>query len=98
MSQDVIERYVVTIRYTATGLRAPSVLIGELTQAGFSPTLTDDDGVVHELGPHNFGLITPLSAEEVKEMTRGLANSALNEDPEIEVANFNDWLAELNQP
>lgn len=96
MSADNIYHYVVTVRYQATGLRPVTNLTGALTQANFTPTLTDSQGVVHELGPHTFGLTTPLSQEKAEDLTRGLAQAALHEDPQITITTFEAWLTNIS--
>lgn len=93
MSLNAIQSYVVTIRYKARGLRASGALIGDLTQARFTPTLTDSEGKVHEPGPHTFGITTALSGEEVVALSRIIARGALHEEPEIKVITFDDWLS-----
>lgn len=87
-----ITRYVVTVSFHEQTLTEINELNNHLTRAGFTLTLTDDEGKVHDLGTNTFGLVSPLSEEEVKALTAGLAETALGQEPEIGVATFEQWL------
>lgn len=90
MSGD-ITRYVVTVSFHEQALTEINELHNHLTRAGFSLTLTDDDGKIHELGTNSFGLVSPQSAEEVIALADGLAEAALGHQAEISVVTFEQW-------
>ncbi|WP_330982680.1 MULTISPECIES: type V toxin-antitoxin system endoribonuclease antitoxin GhoS [Enterobacterales] len=89
-----ITRYVVTVSFHEETLTELNELNNHLTRAGFTLTQTDDEGKVHELGTNTFALISPLSEEEVKALTSGLAESAIGQTPEIKIVTFEHWLKE----
>ncbi len=91
MSGDV-ERYVVTATFHAQTLTEINELNNHLTRAGYTLTLTDDDGQIHELGTNSFGFVGAQTAEEIKAQAQGLAQSAVGQDVEIEVVTFDHWL------
>ncbi len=68
-----ITRYVVTIKFQEETLTELNELNNHLTRAGFTLTLTDDDGKVHELGTNTFGLVSPQNSQEIKTLVGGLA-------------------------
>ncbi|WP_194206764.1 type V toxin-antitoxin system endoribonuclease antitoxin GhoS [Superficieibacter sp. 1612_C1] len=94
MSEGDIKRYVVTVKFHEETLTQINELNNALTRAGFTLTLSDDEGKVHELGTNTFGLITPQSEQEVRALTAGLAESALGVTPEVEVTTFERWLTD----
>ncbi|CAH6660031.1 type V toxin-antitoxin system endoribonuclease antitoxin GhoS [Pseudocitrobacter vendiensis] len=91
MSGD-IARYVVTIKFQEETLTELNELNNHLTRAGFTLTLTDDDGKVHELGTNTFGLVSPLKDQEIKELVSGLADAAIDKPVDIDVITFEQWL------
>lgn len=91
MSGD-ITRYVVTLKFQEETLTELNELNNHLTRAGFTLTLTDDDGKVHELGTNAFGLISPQNSEEIKALASGLADAAIGKPVEIDVITFEEWL------
>lgn len=91
---EAITRYVVTVSFHEETLTELNELNNHLTRAGFTLTQTDDEGKVHELGTNTFALISPLSEEEVKALTLGLAEAAIGRSPEIHVVTFEHWLKE----
>ncbi|KAA1050108.1 type V toxin-antitoxin system endoribonuclease antitoxin GhoS [Pseudocitrobacter sp. 73] len=91
MSGD-IARYVVTIKFQEETLTELNELNNHLTRAGFTLTLTDDDGKVHELGTNTFGLVSPLKDQEIKELVSGLADAAIGKPVDIDVITFEQWL------
>ncbi|MGK9171787.1 type V toxin-antitoxin system endoribonuclease antitoxin GhoS [Yokenella regensburgei] len=95
MSSGDISRYVVTVSFHEQSLTEINELNNQFTRAGFLLTLTDDEGKVHDLGTNTFGLISPLSEQEVQELASGLADSAVNETPEIHVTTWESWHKEL---
>ena len=86
-----VERYVVTVKLEQQGLTEINELNNQLTLGGFTLTLTDDDGKVHELGPGNFGLIGTLDEQQVKELARGLGSVALGKEPEVAITRWEIW-------
>lgn len=91
MSGD-ITRYVVTVSFHEQTLTEINELNNHLTRAGFTLTLTDDDGKVHDLGTNTFGLVSPLGEEDVKALTTGLAETAIGQEPEVSITLFEHWL------
>ncbi len=96
MSGD-INRYIVTIRHQVSGLTPVNELNNEMARAGFSITMTDNEGRVHETGPGSWAITTPLSREEVAELARGLSKLALGEEPEIDMTTMEEWLQARKQ-
>lgn len=91
MSGD-ITRYVVTIKFQEETLTELNELNNHLTRAGFTLTLTDDEGKVHELGTNTFGLVSPQNSQEIKELVSGLADTAIGKSVDIDVITFEQWL------
>ncbi|MGU3523075.1 type V toxin-antitoxin system endoribonuclease antitoxin GhoS [Enterobacteriaceae bacterium C23F] len=91
MSGD-ITRYVVTVNFLEQTLTEINELNNHLTRAGFTLTLTDDEGKVHDLGTNTFGLISPLSEEDARALTVGLAETAIGHQPDVSVTTFEQWL------
>ncbi|HEX4502316.1 MAG TPA: type V toxin-antitoxin system endoribonuclease antitoxin GhoS [Scandinavium sp.] len=91
MSGD-ITRYVVTVSFHEETLTEINELNNHLTRAGFTLTLTDDEGKVHDLGTNTFGLVSPQSADDIKILTTGLAETAIGQKPEVSVVTFEHWL------
>lgn len=91
MSSGDITRYVVTVDFHEQNLTEINELNNQFTRAGFLLTLTDDEGKVHDLGTNTFGLISPLSEQEVQELASGLADSAVSETPSIQVSTWENW-------
>lgn len=94
MSSDGITRYVVTVKFHEQSLAEINELNNQFTRAGFLLTLTDDEGKVHDLGTNTFGLISPLSEQEVNELASGLADSVISAKPEISVTTWEAWQKE----
>lgn len=91
MSGD-ITRYVVTVSFHEQTLTEINELNNHLTRAGFTLTLTDDEGKVHDLGTNTFGLVSPQSADDIKTLTIGLAETAIGRQPDVTVTTFEHWL------
>ena len=87
-----ITRYVVTIKFQEETLTELNELNNHLTRAGFTLTLTDDDGKVHELGTNTFGLVSPQNSQEIKALVSGLADTAIGKSVDIDVITFEQWL------
>lgn len=91
MASGDITRYVITVRFHEDSLTEINELNNHLTRAGFLLTLTDDEGNVHELGTNTFALIGTQSKDDVKALVAGLAETALDKVPEIEVVTWQEW-------
>lgn len=91
MSSTDVRRYMITIEHKATGLTPVNELNNEMARAGFSPTITDENGKLHEPGPGTWGLSSTLSAQEVEELARALGTLALGEEPTVSVTTFEAW-------
>lgn len=91
MSGD-ITRYVVTIKFQEETLTELNELNNHLTRAGFTLTLADDEGKVHELGTNTFGLVSPQNSQEIKALVSGLADTAIGKSVDIDVITFEQWL------
>ena len=91
MSSGDITRYVATVKIHEDSLTELNEITNHLTRGGFLLTLTDDEGNVHDLGTNTFGLISALSADEVKALAGGLVESATGKQAEIEVTQWEEW-------
>lgn len=87
-----VTRYVVTVLFHEETLTEINELNNHLTRAGFTLTLTDDEGKVHDLGTNTFGFVSPQSEEEVKALAAGLADAAVKHEAEVTVTTFDAWL------
>lgn len=94
MSSTAVTRYMITIDHKATGLTPVNELNNEMARAGFSLTMTDENGKLHELGPGIWTLTSTLSAQEVEALARGLGKLALGEEPEVSVLTLEAWRKE----
>ncbi len=63
----------------------------------FLLTLTDDEGNIHDLGSLAFGLISPLSQEEVKALASSLVESVTDKATEIDVDSWENWHKKNNK-
>ena len=93
MSGD-ITRHVVTVGFHEEALTELNELTNHLTRAGFTLTMADDEGKMHELGTNTFGLVSPQSEEDVIALASGLAEAALGRQPEVTAVTFETWLQE----
>ncbi|RJT26995.1 type V toxin-antitoxin system endoribonuclease antitoxin GhoS [Buttiauxella izardii] len=91
MSNGDIERYVVTLKFQEHNLTELNELNNHLTRGGFLLTMSDEEGKIHELGINTFGLISPLSPQEVEELARSLGTLALGTEPEVSVTTWDTW-------
>lgn len=89
-----LTRYVVTFHYQEKGLSDLNQLTSTMTGAGFTPTLTDDEGKPHELGTNSYGITSALEESEISEMAAGLGEVALGERPQVEVKSWEAWQKE----
>ena len=92
MSSGDITRYVIEVDFQENSLTDINELNNHLTRAGFTLTLSDEEGNVHDLGTNTFGLISPQTPEVVEELATGLAESALGEKPAVTITTFDAWL------
>ncbi|BBV76044.1 type V toxin-antitoxin system endoribonuclease antitoxin GhoS [Raoultella sp. Lac2] len=91
MSTEIVTR-VVTVNFQEETLTEINELSNHLTRAGFTLVLNDENGKVHELGTNTFGLISGQSADEVKALSAGLAETALGRPVDVTVTTFAEWL------
>lgn len=91
MSSGDITRYVVTVKVHEDSLTELNEINNHLTRSGFLLTLTDDEGNLHELGPNTFGLVSPLSPDEVEALAKGLVASATGKEATVEIAAWDEW-------
>ena len=91
MSTEIVTR-VVTVNFQEETLTEINELSNHLTRAGFTLVLNDENGTVHELGTNTFGLISAQSADEVKALSAGLAETALGRPVDVTVTTFAEWL------
>jgi len=91
MSTSDITRYVATVKVHEDSLTELNEINNHLTRSGFLLTLTDDEGNLHELGPNTFGLVSPLSPDEVEALAKGLVASATGKEATVEIATWDEW-------
>lgn len=91
MSNGEIARYVVTVKVHEDSLTELNEINNHLTRSGFLLTMTDDEGNLHELGTHTYGLVSPLSEEEIRALATGLVESATGKEPQVEVTGWENW-------
>jgi len=91
MSSGDITRYVVTVKVHEDSLTELNEINNHLTRSGFLLTLTDNEGNLHELGPNTFGLVSPLSPDEVEALAKGLVASATGKEATVEIATWDEW-------
>lgn len=87
-----ITAWVVSVTFHEHVLTEINEVSNHFTRAGFVLTLNDEEGTPHELGTNTFGLLSTQTAEEVKALSAGLAESALGRPAEIAVSTFAEWL------
>jgi len=97
MASGDITRYVITVKFHEHSLTEINELNNTFMLAGYLLTLSDDDGKVHELGTNTFGLVSPLNEDDIKEQALALAESAIDQRPEIEVMTWENWLKTQQQ-
>lgn len=96
MSQSATTCFVVTFRYQEEGLADLAKLTGQLTLQGFVTSVTDENGVPHELGSNSFALITPLDQQDVLLLAQKLAEVTLGKTPEVDIVTYDDYLKRLH--
>jgi hypothetical protein len=97
MASGDITRYVITVKFHEHSLTEINELNNTFTLAGYLLTLNDDEGKVHELGTNTFGLVSPLNEDDIKEQALALAESAIDQRPEIDVTTWENWLKTQQQ-
>jgi len=91
MSGSDIKRYIISVSIADENLTDCNELTNHLTLGGFLLTMKDDEGKVRDLGSHTFGLLSPLSADEVTNLVQGLCNSALDKEVKLDVTTWDEW-------
>ncbi|MFG1172720.1 type V toxin-antitoxin system endoribonuclease antitoxin GhoS [Erwiniaceae bacterium CAU 1747] len=91
MSSSAVTQYVVTFRFQASGLADLLELNSTMLNAGFSTTHNDSSGHPHELGTNNFGIVSALSIEELREQAAGIGELVLGQQPEVVVQTFESF-------
>ncbi|WP_434640474.1 type V toxin-antitoxin system endoribonuclease antitoxin GhoS [Klebsiella sp. I138] len=91
MSTEIVT-HVITVHFQEETLTEINEVSNHLTRAGFTLVLNDEHGKVHELGTNTFGLISAQSADEVKALSAGLAETALGRPVDVTVTTFAQWL------
>lgn len=91
MSSGDLVRYVITVMLHEETLIDINELNNYLTRNGFLLTMTDDEGKIHELGTNTFGLVSPQSEEQIRELVSGHSQSATGKTPEITIATWEAW-------
>lgn len=89
---NTLTRYIVTFHYQESGLSDILELTSAMTAAGFTATMTDDDGHPHELGTNSYGIVSTLEAEELRQQVTAAGESALGQEPEVTVTTFEEYL------
>lgn len=87
-----VASFVVTVVFNEKTLTDINELNNHLTRAGFTLTLTEDNGKIHELGTNTFGIVSSQSESEIRALTEGLAETALGYKPDVTIMTFDSWL------
>ncbi|WP_075687186.1 type V toxin-antitoxin system endoribonuclease antitoxin GhoS, partial [Serratia marcescens] len=90
MSQSATSCCVVTFRYQEEGLTDRAKLTGQLTREGVVTSVTDENGVHHELGSNSFAFINVLDQEDVLRLAQGFGQLALGKQPEVAICSCED--------
>lgn len=96
MSQSSSTAFVVSFHYPERSLTDLANLTGQMTLAGFSTTINDENGVPRELGINSYSIITPLNQEDVHNLAQGLGEVALGEKPDVAVVTRSDYFKQLH--
>lgn len=96
MSSNSLTRYIVTLHYQESGLSDILELTGAMTAAGFTTTLTDDEGHPHELGTNSFGIVTTLEEEDLRQQVTSAGESVLGQKPDVTVIPFEQYLRDAS--
>lgn len=92
MSSQSLTRYIVTFHFQESGLGDILELTSSMTSAGFTTTLTDDEGHHHELGTNSFGIVTTLEEAELKQQATAAGESILGKPPEVTISTLDAFL------
>lgn len=96
MSQSSSTCFVVAFNYQEDGLTDLAKLTGQLTLGGFATSITDENGVPHELGINSFALTTPLNQQDVQQLAQALGEVALGKKPEVTITPYSDYIKQLH--
>jgi len=91
MSTSGINQYVVTFHLNQMGLTHLLELSSTMVSAGFSTTLSDDLGHPHELGTNNFGIVSALEIDEIRQQAQSIGEMLLDKRPEVEVQTLSQF-------
>lgn len=86
--------YVVTLHVVDQTLAEINELNNHLTRGGFTLTLTDQAGKIHDPGTNSFSYLSPLNREEIEAMAAGLAQTATGKPVTATAVTFEQWLAQ----
>jgi len=92
MSGSDIHRYIISVSIADENLTDCNELTNHLTLGGFVLSMKDDEGKIRALGSHTFGLLSPLSVEEVTNLVQGLCNAALDKEVTFKISTWDEWL------
>jgi hypothetical protein len=96
MAQSGINNYVITFRYEEKGLSDLAQLNNQLALEGFSTTLKDEEGKIHELGSNSFGYVGPQDAETIRQRAIAMGHVALGVNPDVEVTELAEYLQTIS--
>lgn len=85
MSPAGLQHYVVTLHYQEENLSDIQELTSAMVSSGFSTTLHGDDGKIHELGIHSFGIVTSKKAEEIQQEVTAAADGLSGQQVSVDV-------------
>lgn len=91
VSTSGLHHYVVTFRFQEIGLTDVLELSSAMIGAGFSTTLSDDQGHPNELGTNNFGIVSALELEDIRQQALSIGKMLLEKEPEVEVQTFTQF-------
>ena len=85
MSQSATSCFVVTFRYQGRRIDRPGEADRAIDAGGFVTSVTDENGVHHELGSNSFAFITVLDQEDGQRLAQGFGQLALGKQPEVAI-------------
>lgn len=94
MSTSQLNHYVVTFRFQKSGLTSLLELSSAMTAAGFSTTHNDKQGHHSELGTNNFGIITALEIDDIRQQAQSIGEIILDETPDVDVQTYEQFSAQ----
>ncbi|MCZ4058585.1 type V toxin-antitoxin system endoribonuclease antitoxin GhoS [Pantoea sp. LMR881] len=92
MSSQSLTRYIVTFHFQESGLSDILELTSTMTSAGFTTTLTDDEGHPHELGTNSFGIVSTLDEADLQQQATAVGESVLGQQPEVTISTLETFL------